>query len=96
MGVVLERSELAKDLLANMLLACGTLPMGLGVSEIPVGALLPASTGIVGATVVNIGLKSLPIMLKQGLPRPISLRPICATGTLGQIYFTEYCPNSLE
>lgn len=86
MGVVLERSELAKDLLANMLLACGTLPMGLGVSEIPVGALLPASTGIVGATVVNIGLKSLPIMLKQGYLALLALGLICATGTLGQIF----------
>lgn len=86
MWVVLERSELAEDLLANMLLACGTLPMGLGVSEIPVGALLPASTGIVGATVVNMGLMSLPIMLKQGYLALLALDLICATGTLSQIF----------
>ena len=85
MGVVLERSKLAEDLLANMALACRRLPMGLGVSVILVGTLLAASTGIVGATVVTMGLMSLPIMLKQGYPAPLASGLICATGTLGQI-----------
>ena len=85
MGVILERSRLAEELLANMALACRRLPMGLGVSVVLVGTLLAASTGIVGATVVTMGLMSLPIMLKQGYSPSLASGLICATGTLGQI-----------
>src|SRR5690606_26400334 len=66
MGVVLEKSRLAEELLDNMGKACGRLPGGLGLSVVLVGTLLAASTGIVGATVVTMGLMSLPAMLKRG------------------------------
>jgi tripartite ATP-independent transporter DctM subunit len=85
MGVMLERSKLAEDLLENMAKACGHLPGGLGVSVILVGALLAASTGIVGATVVTMGLISLPTMLRRRYSPELSTGLICATGTLGQI-----------
>lgn len=85
MGVLLERSKLAENLLANMGIACGRLPAGLGISVVLVGALMAASTGIVGATVVTMGLMSLPTMLKQGYSPSLSCGTICATGTLGQI-----------
>nr|WP_269783455.1 TRAP transporter large permease subunit [Marinibactrum halimedae] len=85
MGVVLEKSRIAEDLLQNMARLCGPLPGGLGVSVILVGMLLAASTGIVGATVVTMGLMSLPTMLKQGYHPSIATGTICATGTLGQI-----------
>lgn len=85
MGVMLERSRLAEDLLSNMARACGRLPGGLGLSVILVGALLAASTGIVGATVVTMGLMSLPTMLKRGYDPALATGTICATGTLGQI-----------
>jgi tripartite ATP-independent transporter DctM subunit len=85
MGVMLEKSRLAEELLENMTKACGRLPGGLGISVVVVGALLAASTGIVGATVVTMGLLSLPTMLKRGYSPAFATGTICATGTLGQI-----------
>jgi tripartite ATP-independent transporter DctM subunit len=85
MGTVLEKSRLAEDLLSNMTKACGRLPGGLGISVIAVGAMLAASTGIVGATVVTMGLMSLPVMIKRGYAPSFACGTICATGTLGQI-----------
>jgi tripartite ATP-independent transporter DctM subunit len=85
MGTVLEKSRLAEDLLENMAKACGRLPGGLGISVVIVGAMLAASTGIVGATVVTMGLMSLPLMIKRGYSPSFACGTICATGTLGQI-----------
>ncbi len=85
MGTVLEKSRLAEDLLTNMAKACGRLPGGLGLSVVMVGSLLAASTGIVGATVVTMGLMSLPLMIKRGYEPSFACGTICATGTLGQI-----------
>lgn len=85
MGTVLEKSRLAEDLLENMSKACGRLPGGLGISVVVVGAMLAASTGIVGATVVTMGLMSLPLMIKRGYSPSFACGTICATGTLGQI-----------
>ncbi len=85
MGVMLERSKLAEELLQTMGLMFGRLRGGLGLSVIFVGMLLAASTGIVGATVVTMGLLSLPAMLKVGYSKPLSCGIICASGTLGQI-----------
>jgi tripartite ATP-independent transporter DctM subunit len=85
MGTVLEKSRLAEDLLENMSKACGRLPGGLGISVVAVGAMLAASTGIVGATVVTMGLMSLPLMIKRGYAPSFACGTICATGTLGQI-----------
>ena len=85
MGVVLERAKIAEDLLENMGRLCSRLPSGLGLSVVLVGALMAASTGIVGATVVTMGLMSLPTMLKRGYSEPLACGTICATGTLGQI-----------
>jgi len=85
MGVMLEKSRLAEDLLANMARLCGRLRGGLGISVVIVGMLLAASTGIVGATVVTMGLMSLPTMLRAGYSPALASGSICATGTLGQI-----------
>lgn len=85
MGVMLEKSKLAENLLDSMALVFRRLPGGLGISVVVVGMLLAASTGIVGATVVAMGLISLPTMLKQGYSPALSTGTICATGTLGQI-----------
>ncbi len=85
MGVMLERSKVAEDLLENMAMAFGSLPGGLGISVCVVGALLAASTGIVGATVVTMGLLSLPTMLRRGYDPKLATGAICASGTLGQI-----------
>lgn len=85
MGVMLEKSRLAQELLSSMAKVCGRLPGGLGLSVILVGALLAASTGIVGATVVTMGLMSLPTMLRHGYQPALATGTICATGTLGQI-----------
>lgn len=85
MGVTLERAKIAEDLLETMSALFGTLRGGLGISVLLVGALLAASTGIVGATVVTMGLISLPTMLKAGYCPRISTGTICAAGTLGQI-----------
>jgi tripartite ATP-independent transporter DctM subunit len=85
MGVMLEKSKLAEDLLDSMAAAFGRLKGGLGISVVIVGMLLAASTGIVGATVVTMGLMSLPTMLKRGYSPQLATGTICATGTLGQI-----------
>jgi tripartite ATP-independent transporter DctM subunit len=85
MGVMLERSRIAEQLLDTMGLLFGKLRGGLGLSVIIVGMLLAASTGIVGATVVTMGLLSLPSMLKAGYDPKIACGTICASGTLGQI-----------
>lgn len=85
MGVMLEKSRLSEDLLESMADLFGGIRSGLGVSVVIVGALLAASTGIVGATVVTMGLLSLPTMLRRGYSAEIASGTICATGTLGQI-----------
>ena len=85
MGVMLEKSRLAEDLLSNMAKAFGRQKGGLAYAVIIVGMLLAASTGIVGATVVTMGLMSLPTMLKQNYEPSLATGTICATGTLGQI-----------
>ncbi len=85
MGVMLERSKVAEELLDTMGAMLGKLPGGLGVSVTVVGAMLAASTGIVGATVVTMGLLSLPTMLRRGYDPKLACGAICAAGTLGQI-----------
>jgi len=85
MGVMLERSKVAEELLDNMGRIFGPLPGGLAFSVCVVGALLAASTGIVGATVVTMGLISLPTMLRRGYSRSFSCGTIAASGTLGQV-----------
>lgn len=85
MGVMLERSRIAENLLETMSALFGKLRGGLGISVTLVGMLLAASTGIVGATVVTMGLLSLPTMLKRGYDPRIATGTICASGTLGQI-----------
>ena len=85
MGVMLERSRLAEELLETMALVMSAVRGGLGIAVSIVGALLAASTGIVGATVVTMGLLSLPTMLRRGYAAPIACGSICAAGTLGQI-----------
>lgn len=85
MGVIMERSRVAEDLLVSMAKVSRRLPAGLGLSVTLVGALLAASTGIVGATVVAMGLLSLPTMLKMGYKPSLAAGSICAAGTLGQI-----------
>lgn len=85
MGVTLERARIAEDLLETLSALFGSLRGGLGISVTLVGMLLAASTGIVGATVVTMGLLSLPTMLKRGYSPEISTGTICASGTLGQI-----------
>ncbi|RZO20102.1 MAG: TRAP transporter large permease subunit [SAR92 clade bacterium] len=85
MGVMLEKSRLSEDLLESMADLFGGFRSGLGISVVLVGALLAASTGIVGATVVTMGLMSLPTMLKRGYSSAQATGLIAATGTLGQI-----------
>lgn len=85
MGVMLERSRVAEKLLDTMAMLFGSLRGGLGISVVLVGMLLAASTGIVGATVVTMGLLSLPTMLRRGYDPAIATGTICASGTLGQI-----------
>lgn len=85
MGVMLERSGIAEQLLLTMGKLFGNLRGGLGISVILVGALLAASTGVVGATVVTMGLISLPAMLRAGYDPKLASGVICASGTLGQI-----------
>jgi tripartite ATP-independent transporter DctM subunit len=85
MGVMLEKSRIAEKLLRNLGLLFGPVRGGLGFSVILVGMLLAASTGIVGATVVTMGLISLPTMLRNGYSPSLASGTICATGTLGQI-----------
>ena len=85
MGVTLERARIAEELLDTLSSLFGALRGGLGISVTIVGMLLAASTGIVGATVVTMGLLSLPTMLRRGYDPEIATGTICASGTLGQI-----------
>ena len=85
MGVTLERARIAEDLLDTLSRLFGALRGGLGISVTLVGMLLAASTGIVGATVVTMGLLSLPTMLRRGYSPEVATGTICASGTLGQI-----------
>ncbi|WP_334194024.1 TRAP transporter large permease [Pararhodobacter sp.] len=85
MGVMLERSNIAEQLLSTMGKLFGSMRGGLGISVVVVGALLAASTGVVGATVVTMGLISLPAMLRAGYDPKLATGTICASGTLGQI-----------
>lgn len=85
MGVMLEKSNLASQLLETMGRLFGEMRGGLGISVLLVGALLAASTGIVGATVVTMGLMSLPVMLRAGYDPKLACGLICSSGTLGQI-----------
>ncbi|MCF8075961.1 MAG: TRAP transporter large permease subunit [Desulfotignum sp.] len=85
MGVMLERSGLAEDLLDTMGLVFGRIRGGLAISVVIVGALLGASTGIVGATVVTMGLLAVPTMLKRGYQKELATGTVAASGTLGQI-----------
>ncbi len=85
MGIILQKSELATRLLESMGVLFGKVRGGLAVSTVLIGALLAASTGVVGASVVAMGVISLPIMLKHGYDKKLSTGTICAAGTLGQI-----------
>jgi tripartite ATP-independent transporter DctM subunit len=85
MGVMLERSKLADQLLQSLARLMHHIPGGLGIAVVIVGAMMAASTGIVGATVVTMGLISLPTMLKRGYHPAVASGTICAAGTLGQI-----------
>ena len=85
MGIMLERSKIAEDLLVTMAQLFGRIPGGLGISVVFVGALLAATTGIVGATVVAMGLISLPVMLRNKYSPSLATGTIAASGTLGQI-----------
>jgi tripartite ATP-independent transporter DctM subunit len=85
MGVMLERSKLADQLLQSLAQLMRGTPGGLGLAVVIVGAMMAASTGIVGATVVTMGLISLPTMLRRGYDPAVSAGTICAAGTLGQI-----------
>ncbi|MEZ5660369.1 MAG: SLC13 family permease [Burkholderiaceae bacterium] len=85
MGIMLQRSKIAEDLLMTMAQLFGPVPGGLGISVVFVGALLAATTGILGATVVAMGPISLPAMLRNGYSKPLATGAIAASGTLGQI-----------
>jgi len=85
MGIMLQRSKIAEDLLLTMAQLFGPVPGGLGISVVFVGALLAATTGIVGATVVAMGLISLPVMLRNNYSPALATGTIAASGTLGQI-----------
>ena len=85
MGIVLDKSGLAEDLLETMGLLFGRLRGGLAISVVVVGALLAATTGVVGATVVTMGIIALPTMLRRNYSRPLATGTIAAAGTLGQI-----------
>ena len=85
MGIMLQRSKIAEDLLVTMAQLFGKIPGGLGISVVFVGALLAATTGIVGATVVAMGLISLPAMLRNNYSPSLATGTIAASGTLGQI-----------
>lgn len=85
MGLILQRSGLAERLLESMGMLFGKVRGGIAISTIFVGALLAASTGVVGASVVAMGVISLPVMMKYGYDKKLSTGVICASGTLGQI-----------
>lgn len=85
MGTVLERTKIAEELLEDLARLFGKLRGGMGIATILVGMVMAASTGIVGATVVTLGLLALPTMLKRGYSPALSCGAICASGTLGQL-----------
>jgi tripartite ATP-independent transporter DctM subunit len=85
MGIILQRSELAERLLESMGILFGKVRGGLAISTVLVGTLLAASTGVVGASVVAMGVISLPVMMKYGYSKKLATGTICAAGTLGQI-----------
>ncbi|MFT6657217.1 TRAP transporter large permease [Maritalea sp.] len=85
MGAILEKSKIAEELLETMARTFGGLRGGLGISVVLVGALLAASTGIVGATVIAMGLIALPAMLRAGYDKSLAAGTVCTAGTLGQI-----------
>ena len=85
MGILLQKTQLAEQLLESMGRLFGSMRGGLAVSTILVGALLAASTGVVGASVVAMGVISLPVMLKYGYSKSLACGSICGAGTLGQI-----------
>ena len=85
MGLTLEKTKIAEELLESMNMLYRNTNGGLAISVVLVGVLMGASTGIVGASVVTLGLLSLPVMLKNNYPKSLSCRVICASGTLGQI-----------
>ncbi|OQX31067.1 MAG: C4-dicarboxylate ABC transporter [Candidatus Sedimenticola endophacoides] len=85
MGMILERTGLAEDLLKTMGIAFGRVRGGLGFSVVIVGTLLAAATGVVGATVVSMGLIALPVMLQANYSKPLATGVIAASGTLGQV-----------
>jgi len=85
MGVMLEKSRLAEDLMDVLALATGRLRGGMGLAIILVGVLMGASTGIVGATVVTLGLLTLPTLIRRGYSKALATGTICASGTLGQV-----------
>ena len=85
MGIILQKTKLAEQLLESMGTLFGSIRGGLAISTILVGALLAASTGVVGASVVAMGVISLPVMMKYGYCKKLSTGVICASGTLGQI-----------
>jgi tripartite ATP-independent transporter DctM subunit len=85
MGIILQKSELAERLLESMGILFGKVRGGLAISTVMVGTLLAASTGVVGASVVAMGVISLPVMLKYGYSKRLATGTICAAGTLGQI-----------
>ncbi len=93
MGLVLERSGMAEDLLDTVGQVFGTLPGGLAVAVILVGALLAATTGVVAASVISMGLISLPIMLRYGYDRRFATGVIAASGTLAQIIPPRSCSS---
>ena len=94
MGVMLEKSRLAEDLMEVIAHAAGGLRGGLGIGIIIVGVLMGATTGIVGATVVTLGLLTLPTLLRRGYDKGLACGVICASGTLGQIIPAEPDPHS--
>ena len=85
MGLVLEKTKIAEELLIAMNILYKNTDGGFAISVVLVGVLMGASTGIVGASVVTLGLLSLPVMIKNNYPRPLACGVICASGTLGQI-----------
>jgi len=84
MGIALERSRIAEDLLTTMAATFGAIPGGLAIAVVIVGTLLAASTGVVGATVVTMGLIALPTMLRAGYSKSLATGVIATSGTLGQ------------
>ena len=85
MGVLLEKSRIAEEMLDVMGLMAGRIPGGMSIGIIVIGILMGAATGIVGATVVTVSLLSLPTLLKRGYHKGLACGTICASGTLGQI-----------